>query len=824
MQVIESEKCSKGLTRRRFLKTTAVFAGAAALADGFGCISVDSGEAPGGGAETTDEQIFNGTCRPNCFSGCQLNVHVREGNVVKTSMAPFEDDPSMNRICLRGLSQVANIYDPDRVKYPMKRAGARGEDKWERISWDEAITEIAEKFTKYQKEFGPQSVAKWVISGNYGAIGGGFYTTFFNAINASSIAPCVDIGNAMGLNRVVGWAGVWTSNEACDLVNAKTIFVWGNNITDAQVQEWHFVADAIEAGAKLIVIDPIFTQLAAKADMFVPVRPASDAALILSMMYVLITENLINEPFLLEHTVAPFLVKEDDGMFLRMSDLGIEPTEGPVNPATGQPTTIDPIAVWDMAQNKAVPVGETEDPALEGHYSVDGFSCNTAYTLLRNEVMQYPPEIAAKICEVPADTIVELAHLAADGPVTHRVGWGPQAYDNGIHPHHAGISMVALLGQIGYPGAGYGPADINGYGGFNSALTSVGGTATSPAVAVLLFPEVMLSGKFKGEEYPLKAAFVYNGNPLTTAVNTNGLIAGIEKLEFLVTADSMFTDTARYSDIVLPCAQFFEYEDVLGSGQHNHIIISEKAIDPPFEARPDTEIVRMLAEKMGLGGLFPATDSEWLQQYIDTETSAALGISYEDLKEKKCIRWAPERPIIRWKDNAFLTPSGRMEFYVERPAPMQDQGQTYDVERERLPRFFPPGEAWPDNPLHEKYPFVLMSERPRFRVHSQWFNNKILRELDPEPTVKMNPADAVAKGFTNGEYVECFNDIGHAVAKLVLNEAIKPGTLVYPKSWQLNQHLAGGWSELLSSRFDPVAVNQSFMDVLCDVRVWEGGN
>jgi anaerobic selenocysteine-containing dehydrogenase len=812
-------KARQGLTRRNFLKTSALVAGTLALSSSIGCKSVDTSGTTG--LQMTDEQIFNGACRPNCFGSCQLNVHVREGKVVKTSMAPFED-PAYNRICLRGLSHVGNIYDPDRVKYPMKRTGERGADQWERISWDDAIAEITEKFSSYQREFGPQSVAKYVVSGNYGAVGGSYYTTFFNAISASTISPCVDMGNAIGLNRVVGWAGIWLGSEAKDLVNAKNIFVWGNNITDAQIQEWHFVADAQEAGAKLIVIDPVFTQLAAKADMFVPIRPASDTALTLAMTNVIIKENLINEEFMAEHTVASFLVRDDTGEFLRMSDLGVTPIKGPEDPATGEATEIDPVVVWDAIANAATALEEATAPALEGEYTAGDFACHTAYTLLKQEVMKYPPEVATTLTDVPVDTIIELAHLAVDGPVTHRVGWGPQAYDNGVHPTHAGAAMTALTGQIGSSGAIYGCSDWNSYPGFNSAITVVADAAPSPSIAVLLLPEVMKTGKFKGEDFVLKALFIYNGNPLNTAVNTNAMLDEVfTKVEFIVTVDSMFTDTARYSDIVLPCAQFFEYEDVVGAGPCSHVILSDKAIDPPFEAKADTEIARLLAEKMGLE-LFPETDTEWLRQYIDTEAGAAMGVSYDTLKEKHSIRWLPTDPYVRWADLKFLTPSGRMEFYVEKPTAFMDQGQAIDVARERLPHFFPPAEAWPENPLYEKYPFVLMSERPRFRVHSQWYNNKFLRELDPVPTVKINPADAEPKGIKNGDLVECFNDRGHAVATASLNDAVRPGTLVYPKSWQISQHVAGGWSELSSSSFDPVMVNQSFMDELCDIRIWEG--
>ena len=96
---------------------------------------------------------------------------------------------------------------------------------------------------------------KCAVSGNYGSINGGFTSKFFSSINASTMAPSLDLSNAIGLNRVVGWAGTWMGNDPRDLKNAKNIFIWGNNITDAQIHEWHFVADAIEAGSNVIVVD-----------------------------------------------------------------------------------------------------------------------------------------------------------------------------------------------------------------------------------------------------------------------------------------------------------------------------------------------------------------------------------------------------------------------------------------------------------------------------------------------------------------------------------------------------------------------------------------
>lgn len=798
------------MTRRDFLKTSAVVAGGAWLGSNLGI-------APEGAlAEEAQqgEQIFVNGCRPNCFNACMLNVHVREGKVVKTSPADFPNK-EFNRVCLRGLAHVTNMYSPARLQYPLKRVEGteRGAGQWERVTWEEAISDIAEKFKAYQEEFGPQSIVKAVVSGNYGAINGGWTANLFNAMNASTMGSNLDMGNYYGVMRVVGHAGLWPGNDPRDFKNAKNIFLWGNNLTDAQIHDWHFMADAIEAGANVICIDPIYTQMAAKSQKFVPIRPASDTALIMSMMYVIVEEDLIDREFLFSKTVAPFLVNSETGKFVRKVDLtGEAPAEGEASP----------YVVWDETAGAACVLGETETMALEGEFEVNGVVCHTAYTLLKNEILQFAPEVATELCEVPVETIVELAHLACDGNVMHRVGWGPQAYDNGIHPHHAGITLAALTGKMCSSGNLYSSANWTYWSGANPACSAVPNPVTSPTIPNMVMADAIAAGEWLGQPFVPKALWVYNGNPVCTWVDTNSLLNDVfAKLDLIVTVDINMTDTARYSDYVLPCAQFFEYEDIITQGNHFHIIHTNKAVEPPAEALPDTQIIKMLADKMGYGDLFQMTENEWLREYVNTEANAAQGLTYETLCEQNAWRYMPD-PMLLWTDGIFYTPSQRMEFYVENPTIYGVTFQQADLEREHLPHFFEPREAWPGTELAEKFPFVLMSERPRYRVHGQWAYDPILRELDPEPTVKINPADAEALGIADGTHVECYNDHGHAVAKLVYNDAIRPGTMVYPKSWQMDQHLAGGWSEPLGRGCDPVAVNQSFMDCRVAVRVWEG--
>lgn len=812
---------SMALSRRSFLKTSAVATGAVAVT---GALPLGSQAlATTEEKERTIDYITDSVCRPNCFAYCHMNFHVRNGNIVKTSRADFKDT-DYNRICLRGLSHVQRIYGEDRIKHPMRRVGERGSGEWEQITWEEAIEEVTSEFKRIQSTYGSQAVAFSPVSGNIGMLNGnvfGVVGMLMNTIKATSIEPSVDAALTMGVNRVCGNMGPWVGNEAKDMINAKTIITWGSNLTEAQPQEWHFLQEAIEAGTKLIVIDPTFTELASKADKWIPIRPGADGALALSMMNVIISENLIDREFLIKHTVAPFLVNTETGRFLHGSEIGIPATQGPADELTGEPTVIDPSACWDNATSAPVLADLAASPSLSGAHEINGVLYRTAYDLLQEEVAKYPPAVAEGLTEIPAKEIIELARTSAQGPVTHRCGFGPQAYNNGVHTIHAGITMCALTGNIGKPGASYG-ASWNLYPGVNWMMQYPNGINMNPSISTLALRNVMRTGKFLGMDYPIKGMIVYTGNPLSTAVNTNELRSDVfDKMEFIVTVDSTLTDTARYSDILLPCAMWFEVEDVIPGGQTHYIQHAKKVIDPLYESKSDADIFRMIGDKMGVGEYIPQDNDEFLTKALDSELGKMFWINYPILKSQQAMRYMAD-PFIAWEGNNFLTPSGRMEFYIEEAEAQYLSELPVDQDREHLPRFIQPAEAWPENELYEKYPFVCMSERARWRAHTQWYANPWINELAEEPTVKMNPIDAKAKSFESGQYLECFNDRGHAVARLIISDGVRPGTLVYPKGWQAFQHKAGCWSELLSSVYDPVGVNQNFMDVLCDVRKWEG--
>jgi molybdopterin-containing oxidoreductase family molybdopterin binding subunit len=800
-----------GLSRRTFLKGTAAAGAATAL------MTTSSGavlEALAEGVEQAQssgvETLVDSVCRPNCWESCRLYAHVRDGRVVKVSMAPMAD-PRYNRVCLRGLAHAQRMYNANRLKYPMKRAGERGEDKWERISWDEASTMLVDRWNAIRAEHGDQAVSFFPISGNYGAIhgSGGISVKMQNALGATKIDPSLDMAFPVGIARVIGGFPFMHNNECADIVNARTIIVWGSNIAESQIHNWHFIADAIEKGAKLVVIDPMFTSTAAKAHIFVPIRPASDAALALAMMQVIIEEKLYDEAFMREHSVAPFLVREDTKRFLRQSDITGEAV------AEGE---VDPYLVWDADADEARPLEEVTNAALEGSYEIDGIKVNTAFELLKALAAQYTPEEAAKLTDVRPEQTRQIARLyATNGPAMFYPGFGPDHYDNGHMHGHALGTLAGLTGNLGKPGAGAGMY-IGGAGINYAGIMFPPDFRSGPSIPVLNLREVLESGEFKGQSHPIKAMYVHCANPLSNTVDQREWLDHIlPALDFVVVADMEMTDSARYADLVLPVAHWFEVNEVVASGNHPMAMLQDKAVEPAFEAKSDVDIMRLIAPGLGVGDSFTMSDDELVDVILDSDGLRAVGITPEALREQKSMRWTPN-PYIFGEGGIVPTPTGRVEFYVENPTPRTDYGQTFDVDAERLPYFRPPAEAWPEHPLYEKYPLVAIQEHTRWRVHSQFFDNPWLRELDPEPVIKLCPEDAAARGIQTGDYVEAFNDRGHAVLKAVVSDALRPGLVNIPKGWQRNQFREGGYQELTKSYLNPVTINQSYFDVLVEVR------
>ncbi|MBE3556011.1 MAG: molybdopterin-dependent oxidoreductase [Firmicutes bacterium] len=370
------------------------------------------------------ETLYYSACTPNCWMNCRLYAHVRDGKLVQTSAAPFPDS-RYNRICLRGLSHPQRVYSKERLTKPLLRVGKRGENKWKEISWDEAFTLMANKLSEIKEKYGSQAVLFAPLSGNYAILNGslaGATHRMANIFGGTLACDSIDLALATGESQVVanlgsGMTSWFLGHQPEDIANARTIVAWGTNVTESQVHNWHFFADALEKGATLICIDPRYSETAEKAHYWLRPRPGSDAALAMSMIDVVIEENLYDRSYVIDHTVGPFLVRSDNGKFLRRNDL--------------DPDGDGSNLVFDEKSQSFVPVDTGEiAPALFGSFEAhlaDGTTIQVrpAFQLLADQAAAYTPEQAEAITSVRPDLVREVTRIyVQNGPAFVYSGMG----------------------------------------------------------------------------------------------------------------------------------------------------------------------------------------------------------------------------------------------------------------------------------------------------------------------------------------------------------------------------------------------------------------
>lgn len=804
-----------GFTRRNFIKGVATLTAAGALV---GCSPKADNL-----TETTEtvtespDVLYSGVCRGNCAGGCFLNVHVRDGQVVRTSMREMPD-PQYNRICAKGLSHPHRIYSSDRLQYPMKRAGERGADTWERITWEEAFDTIAEKWKGYVAEFGPASVGILGGSGNYGIVNGqaqgGVVTRFLNCSGYAQIDVTVDAAGGFSMGRVMGMGPIATGNESADFKNSKTFLVWGANPSISQIQSMHFIAEAQDAGAKIIVIDPWFNATAAMADQFIPIKAGADGALALAMMNIVVREGWQDIDFLREHTVAPLLVKAD-GTFLRSSDIGGEEMIDEATKANKSPCI---VMGTDGTHGE---VDAVSSPEIEGTFTIEGIEVTTAYTMLLDRVAEWPVERAVEETGLSAEIIETLTEeYACNTPSAIYTFYGIDHYYNAHWSMTAMATLACLTGNVGKPGAFCGMNESLGTYGRNVAGCTKPEGSTKPATMykVPLLRDAYESGSYAGAEFNLKSMYITHANTLTTAADRNGTLAWMDQIEFLVGCDMVLTDTMKYCDIVLPASHWFEKEDVFSCyATHPFMLYQEKAIEPSFESKADVEIFCGLAEKLGFGDMFNLTTEEYLELVFDNDVARKEGMSYDALKEKKAFRGMPgEVAISNEGGNFSLKLHNRAEIYIEAPAGSNPNKEGWDLTKEHLPYWEPALQVGNQERLQE-YPIHLLSEHSRFRTHSQWWEVDMLKEIDTEPFLKLSVDDAAEYGITTGDKVRVHNELGEVVLTAQINAGLPQGLATCPKSWEAHEYIEGSFGNVFTSEVNPFCANQAFFD--CTVAI-----
>ena len=746
-------------------------------------------------------RLVRTVCDPNCHANprCGIVAHVKEGRITGIEPGSFPVPEYDRRICLMGMSRLEYQYHKDRLRFPLKRMGERGEGRWQRINWDEAYDILAARLSEIATKFGSRSIAFYTGSGVLGVLTKGAPHRFAAVFGGTASRPGgIDYGVPKGLEYSFGVPASTFfrpgGHEYADALRSRMIILWGGNGADTRFVDFRFVLEAQRRGAKVVCIDPNRSATAAKADQWISLRPGTDTALALSLLHEIFAHGSQDDAFLWDHTNAPFLVRADTGQLLREAD---------VSPGGSSAYT-----VWDSLSERPVSHRAVGVPAMTGRYRVlltggSTVECAPALQLLVDLCGSYPPERASVITGVPARTIRDLAReFASRKPASIRIGFGVDRWYYSDYTARAVANLVVATGNIGVPGGGISVHD----GTYPPPLDQRGFRSPGGREAATLDVVSLVSAIEHGTPYPVKALWISAANMFNqTAANRRRVMSSIvPQLELIVVVDHFMTDTAEAADIVLPACTIFERLDLVPG---MFLQLQQKAVEPEGESKSDFDILAGLARRMGLGAYFDRNPEEYLREMLATDHPLLAGVTLERLRREHAVFLnRPQEPYVSFRDRRFHTPSGRIEIYKEELIP-------YGAE---LPRYREPVEASPENPLYRRFPLVLLFSHSKHRIHSTFANMPMIKKIEPEPVVEIHPADARRRGIAPDQLVRVHNDRGSVALRCRFNPDLRAGVVVISEGSWVKDFPGGDPYGLTHEQVSPTSENYAFYDNLVE--------
>ncbi len=431
-------------------------------------------------------------------------------------------------------------------------------------------------------------------------------------------------------------------------------------------------------------------------------------------------------------------------------------------------------------------------------------------------VAELTPEKASDICDVPAEYIHRLAELIAKNkPVTINAGFGLQRYTNSGQTMRAILSLLVLTGNIGKRGAGWIFANLQShiFDAVKDPIAFYPPASPDGVVRVSISTARLGRDMLDTEGPPLKMVWVERGNPVTQNPETHTVLDAFRSLEFRVVVDQFMTDTAREADVILPAKTMFEQTDVINAYWHPYIQLKPKVIDPPGHVKPETEVYYLLAHRLGIPAEeiarhIPGPADEEVEAFLERKLTAIPGLTLEGLKKGPVI--APGAQEVAFSDYVFQTPSGKIELLSE---------EAYRRWRaDRLPVYSEPIESTRADrkKMGAKYPLYFMTPNTKNRIHSQFNNLEIIRELSPAPFVSIHPVDAMERGVRDGSRVRVFNDRGSIEMPARFDHGIKPGCVAVSNGWWISE--GGSVNFCSKGRETDMAFGAAFHDNLVDVQ------
>jgi anaerobic selenocysteine-containing dehydrogenase len=670
-------------------------------------------------------KTIKAVCPHDCPDTCAMLVEVDEtGRAVRVKGDP-EHAYTHGGLCVKVAHYEKRTYHKDRLLFPMKRTGRKGEGRFQRISWDEALDTIAEKLKQIGNDH-PESILPYSYAGTMGLLqGSSMDRRFFHCLGASLLDRTIcSTAGMFGMRYTVG-ASVGTNPETVD--KAKHVLIWGSNIITSNIHLWRYILKARSNGAKIVTIDPLRTRTGEQSDEHIPIMPGTDGALALAMMHIIIRDGLQDQDYIDRYTVG--------------------------------------------------------------------------FDALKNRVQQYPPSRVSEITGIPESTIERLTHeYATRPPAFIRVNYGLQRHAGGGMAVRNIFCLPALIGSWRYAGGGA-VLSTSGFFKYNNAALERPDLIQGQPRTINMSK---LGEALTNADPPVRALVVYNSNPGAVAPDQQRVLEGLKREDlFTVVLEHFQTDTADYADILLPATTQLEHLDIHRSYGHTYSMLNTPAIRPLGESKPNTEIFRLLAWKMGLvDPCFEDSDEDLVQQAL----SGMDRVRLDELKQKGWV--SLEIGDAPFANGNFPTPSGKCEFYSERLKDLDP-----------LPAYIPPREDRLSNPaLAQKFPLVLISPPAHHFLNSTFAN--LFHEKEAGPTLEINAADAVMRRIADGSPVQIFNNRGSFLAKAVVTDRTRPGVVSAPSIWW-NKLAPGGRNanSTTSEELTDMGGGATFYDNLVDVRV-----
>jgi len=677
------------------------------------------------------EDVVTTTCASHCGGSCILKLHLEDGVITR-----IETDDGVEpqlRGCLRGRAYRQRVYAPDRLLYPLKRVGKRGEGKFERVSWDEALEAVAREIVRVRDTYGPASIFYYPVAGDLHLVHG--------VDNMASVLALA--GGYTGMwgshsfhggiySQMVTYGTVNTSNNRDDLPNSRFIIMWGWNpaSTITGVNTNWYLAQAKESGASIVAVDPKCTDSAATfADQWIPIRPGTDGAMLLAMAFVIVRDNLQDQRFIDTCTVGFDRFKE----YITGVEDGI-----PKTPAWAEAIT-------------GVPEGNIEN--LARRYA----------------------------------TVKPAALMAGVAP--GRTAFGEQY-------HRIASTLAAMTGNVGvHGGDAAGRAWESVWGGYEynrpraeQPVNPVDQVVPRPPrgsypgyrasrVLRISVPDFIEKGKAGGYPADCRLIVVGNSNWVNSLPNINKIVRALTsgRVEFMFVQEHFMTATAKFADVILPTTTFMERNDVTSGVGLAFWGYVRKAIEPLGECKSPFEIAALLASRLGISYFKGKTEESLLRNIVDNSDVP----DYELFKQDGVYRIPLSEPHVALKkqvsdpaNRPFPTPSGKIEIFSQRLADLNQP----DIPP--IPKYIETWESRNDS-LAAKYPLQLISTHFKRRANAQYDNIPWLRELEPQ-AVLISATDAQTRGVKNGDMVLVFNDRGKMIIPARVTERIMPGVVDVP--------------------------------------------